>query len=180
MAKPDRTEIATAASDPFIPSFQGVLQPMDEVLAARGGASALKLYDEIRRDPHAHAVLSKLKLEVVSREWAVFPASEASADKKIAEAVEAQLKAINFDRLTRGLLGAFLKGFARYHLHRDGAPDHVVRDWKAANTDLEKVSSGRIRLPLTGGDDPSSSKSGDVGITGPEPAFSKDRLGGWL
>lgn len=69
---------------------------------------------------------------------------------------------------------------ARYHLHRDGAPDHVVRDWKAANADLEKVSSGRIRLPLPGGDDPASSKSGDVGITGPEPAFSKDRLGGWL
>ncbi|WP_174800691.1 DUF935 domain-containing protein [Martelella limonii] len=112
MAKPERFEIATAASDPFIPSFQGVLQPMDEVLAARGGASALKLYDEIRRDPHAHAVLAKLKLEVVSREWAVFPASETSKDKEIADAVEAQLKAINFDRLTRGLLGAILKGFA--------------------------------------------------------------------
>ncbi|MEO1987560.1 MAG: DUF1320 domain-containing protein [Martelella sp.] len=69
---------------------------------------------------------------------------------------------------------------ARYHLHRDGAPDHVVRDWKAANADLEKVSSGRIRLPLPGGDDPASSKSGDVGITGPEPAFSKDQLEGWL
>ncbi|MAM10143.1 MAG: hypothetical protein CML23_06705 [Rhizobiaceae bacterium] len=112
MAKLVRAEIATAVSDPFIPSFQGVLQPMDEVLAARGGASALKLYDEIRRDPHAHAVLSKMKLEVVSREWAVFPASERRADKKIAEAVEQQLKAINFDRLTRGLLGAILKGFA--------------------------------------------------------------------
>nr|WP_272212400.1 DUF1320 domain-containing protein [Marinicella sp. W31]MDC2878315.1 DUF1320 domain-containing protein [Marinicella sp. W31] len=69
---------------------------------------------------------------------------------------------------------------ARYYLHRDGAPDHVVRDWKAALSDLEKVSSGRIRLPLPDGDDPSSSTSGDFGFTGPEPAFSKDKLGGWL
>lgn len=69
---------------------------------------------------------------------------------------------------------------ARYHLHRDGAPDHVVRDWKAAISDLEKASAGRIRLPLPGGDNPSSSASGDIGVTGPEPAFAKDRLEGWL
>lgn len=40
------------------------------------------------------------------------PASERRLDKKAAEEVERQLKAINFDRLTRGLLGAILKGFA--------------------------------------------------------------------
>lgn len=144
MAKPDRTEIATAASDPFIPSFQGVLQPMDEVLAARGGASALKAYDEIRRDPHAHAVLSKLKLEVVSREWAVFPASEASADKKIAEAVEQQLKAINFDRLTRGLLGAFLKGFAVAEIIWKSE----AKGWKATAVKVKKQR--RFRFTVEG------------------------------
>ena len=69
---------------------------------------------------------------------------------------------------------------ARYHLHRDGAPDHVVRDWKAATADLEKASSGRIRLPLPSGDDPATSTSGDIGFTSPEPAFSKDKLEGWL
>lgn len=144
MAKLERAEIASIANDPFIPSFQGVLQPMDEVLAARGGASALKLYDEIRRDPHAHAVLSKLKLEVVSREWAVFPASEKRADKKIAEAVENQLKAINFDRLTRGLLGAILKGFAVAEIiwaHDGGL-------WKAIAVKVKKQR--RFRFTIDG------------------------------
>lgn len=112
MAIPLIPEIATAQSDPFIPNYTGLLQPSDEVLASRGGASAIKIYDEIRRDPHAFAILQKLKLEVVSREWKITPASETSTDKKAAAEVERQLKAINFDKLTKGLLGAVLKGFS--------------------------------------------------------------------
>ncbi|CAN7259266.1 DUF935 domain-containing protein [Brucella pseudogrignonensis] len=112
MAAPVIPEIATAQSDPYVPNYTGLLQPTDEVLASRGGASAIKIYDEIRRDPHAFAILQKLKLEVVSREWKVTPASESRLDKKAAAGVERQFKAINFDRLTKGLLGAVLKGFS--------------------------------------------------------------------
>ncbi|MGV1802570.1 DUF935 domain-containing protein [Agrobacterium vitis] len=112
MAKPDVAEIATIQSDPFVPIYQTTMQPTDEVLVSRGGASAYKVYDEIRRDPHAFAVLQKRKLEVVSREWDVFPASERRTDKKIADEVKQWSKAINFDRLTKGLMGAVLKGFA--------------------------------------------------------------------
>ena len=112
MAVPIIPEIATAQSDPYVPNFTGLLQPTDEVLASRGGASAIKIYHEIRRDPHAFAILQKLKLEVVSREWKITPASESRLDKKAANEVERQLKAINFDRLTKGLLGAVLKGFS--------------------------------------------------------------------
>ncbi len=112
MAVPLIPEIATTASDPYVPNFTGILQPTDEVLASRGGASAIKIYDEIRRDPHAFAILQKMKLEVVSREWKITPASESRLDKKASDEVERQLKAINFDRLTKGLLGAVLKGFS--------------------------------------------------------------------
>ena len=105
-------ELASIKSDPFIPGYTGVLQPTDEVLRGRGLGKGHQLYDEIRRDPHAHAILQKRKLEVVSREWSVFEASEAPADKQVAEEVTRQLKGIDFDRLTRGLLGAILKGFA--------------------------------------------------------------------
>lgn len=105
-------EIATTRSDPFVPSFQTTMQPTDEILVANGGASAYKVYDEIRRDPHAHAILQKRKMEVISREWQVFEASERRIDKKIAAEVKEMLKAVNFDQLTRGLLGAILKGFA--------------------------------------------------------------------
>lgn len=112
MAAPILPEIATVQSDPFVPQFQTVMQPTDDVLAKRGGAKGLALYDEIRRDPHAFAVLQKRKLEVVSREWNVFEASDRRLDKKAAEEVKRQLKAINFDQLTRGLMGAVLKGYA--------------------------------------------------------------------
>lgn len=112
MTDPVTFEVATIATDPFVPQFTGVMSPTDEVLASRGGIAGLKVYDEIRRDPHAFAILQKLKLEVVSREWKVQPASDRRIDKRAAEDVERQLKAIDFDRLTRGLLGAVLKGFA--------------------------------------------------------------------
>lgn len=112
MADPVTFEVATIATDPFVPQYTGVMAPTDEVLASRGGIAGLKVYDEIRRDPHAFAILQKLKLEVVSREWKVQAASERRIDKKAAEFVERQFKAIDFDRLTRGLLGAVLKGFS--------------------------------------------------------------------
>lgn len=112
MVNPKSAEIATTSSDPYVPIYQSVMQPTDEVLVARGGASAYKVYDEIRRDPHAFAILQKRKLEVVSREWSVQEASERRIDKQAAAEVERQLKAIDFDRLTRGMLGAILKGFA--------------------------------------------------------------------
>ena len=105
MAAPITQEIATVASDPYVPHFQNVMQPTDEVLASRGGIAGLKVYDEIRRDPHAFAILQKRKLEVVSREWKVQPPENPSRlEKKAAEEVEKQLKAIDFDKLTKGCL----------------------------------------------------------------------------
>ena len=112
MADQKTTEIATTQSDPFVPQFQTVMQPTDDVLVSRGGASAYKVYDEIRRDPHAYAVLQKRKLEVVSREWKVFAVSDRRIDKRIAQETETWLKAIDFDRLTKGMLGAIVKGFS--------------------------------------------------------------------
>jgi phage gp29-like protein len=105
-------ELATTRSDPFVPIFQTTMQPTDEILVANGGASAYKVYDEIRRDPHAHAILQKRKLEVISREWQVFGASERRIDKRIAAECEQILKTVNFDSVTGGLLGAVLKGFS--------------------------------------------------------------------
>ncbi len=113
MAEPLAQEIASVASDPYIPQFQNIMQPTDEVLASRGGVAGLKVYDEIRKDPHAFALLQKRKLEVVSREWKVQPPDNPSRlEKKAAAEVEKQLKALDFDKLTKGLLGAVLKGFA--------------------------------------------------------------------
>ena len=112
MAGVETSEIATVRTDPVVSAFQNVMEPTDEVLKIRGGGKGVDLYDEIRRDPHAFSVLQKRKQEVCSREWNVFEASAKRIDKKAAELVQSQLKAINFDLLTRGLMGAVLKGYA--------------------------------------------------------------------
>lgn len=112
MADVETQEIASIARDPLVPAFQGTLEPQDETLRQRGGAKGVGLYDEIRRDPHAFALLQKRSLEVASREWVVEPASQRRIDRKAAELVESQLKEISFDKLTMGLMGAVLKGFA--------------------------------------------------------------------
>ncbi|MGE6741729.1 DUF935 domain-containing protein [Allorhizobium pseudoryzae] len=148
MASTPTGEIATTRSDPFVPIFQTTMQPTDEVLVANGGTSAYRVYDEIRRDPHAHAILQKRKLEVVSREWQVFEASDRRIDKKIASEADQFLKAINFDQLTRGLLGAILKGFSVAEILwvRDGArwvPSAVkVKKQRRFRFDMD----GRLRM----------------------------------
>jgi phage gp29-like protein len=112
MAEPEIREIASIERDPYVSQWTGTLQPQDETLRQKAGGKGVGLYDEIRRDPHAFSVLQKRSLEVSSREWAVFPASERRIDKQAAALVEAQLKGLNLDRLTLGMMSAILKGYS--------------------------------------------------------------------
>ncbi len=112
MASPDTHEIASIARDPMVPQYQTTMDPSDETLRSRGGGKGIALYDEIKRDAHAFAVIQKRTLEVTNREWMVEPASDRLRDRKAADLVETQLKGISFDRLTMGLMGAVLKGYA--------------------------------------------------------------------
>lgn len=107
-----RNEIATIARDVTAPIAGFVLRPRDEVLATRGGGRGLAIYEDIKRDPHAGAVLRKRKMAVVAREWSVEPASDAPADVAAGELVEAAVKGLRFDRLCLGLLDCVLKGYA--------------------------------------------------------------------
>lgn len=70
---------------------------------------------------------------------------------------------------------------ARYTLHRDGAPDHVVRDQKDALTGLQAAASGRMALPsaLTGGQ-PATPAGGGIGVSSEVPVFRPGSLDGWL
>jgi hypothetical protein len=105
-------EIATIDRDVTAPLGAFTLHPRDEVLMSRGGGAGLKIYDDLKRDPHAGAVLRKRRLAIVARDWTVEPASEAPADRAAAELVEAAIKRLSFDRLCLGLSDATLKGFA--------------------------------------------------------------------
>ena len=105
-------QYATALNDITIPYFTDVLAPLDDVLISKGGLQALKFYDEIERDPHAYAVLTKRKAQLVSREWIVRPGGESALDIKAAAFIEDVLTGIDFDEACKALLDATLKGFA--------------------------------------------------------------------
>ncbi len=79
------------------------------------------------------------------------------------------------------LVRTWAVSIARYFLHRDGAPDHVVRDWKEAISALKDVAANRLKLPV-GPDEPApqASSGSDVSIVGPGPVFSAHQLKGWL
>ncbi|WP_411037633.1 gp436 family protein [Shinella sp. BYT-45] len=79
------------------------------------------------------------------------------------------------------LLRTWCVAIARYYLHRDGPPDYVVRDWKAADQALKDMARGLIDLPVDEGEQPPVAGDGeDVRVVGPEPVFSRDKLEGWL
>lgn len=70
---------------------------------------------------------------------------------------------------------------ARHFLHRNGAPDHVVADYKDAVAALKDVSAGRIGLPVAtveGAIEPSAA-TGTVMASHPPEVFSAAKLRGW-
>lgn len=103
-------EIATVAKDITFPSFGGIMRPSDDVLALKGGAKGLAIYDDLERDPWVYACLHKRKMAVIGRSWNVEPASDSRLDKKAADMVRAHLNALDFDTACYHLLDAILKG----------------------------------------------------------------------
>ncbi|ODN71178.1 gp436 family protein [Methylobrevis pamukkalensis] len=79
-----------------------------------------------------------------------------------------------------GLVGKWSVSIARYLLHRDGAPDHVVRDYRDAVAELRDAGAGRLALPDLSGLAPASSSSGSGLAEGTRPVFDRCGLKGWL
>lgn len=69
---------------------------------------------------------------------------------------------------------------ARYYLHRYEQPENVVRDYKDAIAELKEAAAGRLDVPGADGTSPAASSSGATIGDGPEPAFTRDKLEGWL
>ena len=110
--KPIEKEIATIERDVNRLFFGNVLTNDDETLLTRGQGRGLKIYDELRRDAQAGAVLDKREFAVIARPWDVTPASRSTSDMAAAELVRSNLKTLQFDRISRELLDATLKGYA--------------------------------------------------------------------
>lgn len=110
--KPITQEIASIQLDIHRVFYGRALRNEDDTLLSRGGSKGLKIYDELKRDAHAGAILAKRKLAVTSRPWQVNPASEKRADKKAAELVTDAFKRLRFNHMRKRLLEATLKGYA--------------------------------------------------------------------
>lgn len=68
---------------------------------------------------------------------------------------------------------------ARYVLHRNGPPEHVVRDYKEAVAALKDVASGKLSLPFPAGEEQPAVVSGQVMGVHPEKVFTPSKLKGW-
>lgn len=110
--QPITQEIASIERDPSRVFFGGIQFNEDDTLKSRGGAKGLKIYQELKRDGHAGAVLGKRKLAVTGRDWVVEPHSEAPADVAAADLVRDYFTGMQFNALCKRLLEATLQGFA--------------------------------------------------------------------
>lgn len=79
------------------------------------------------------------------------------------------------------LVRTWAVSIARHFLHRNGAPDHVVADYKDAVAALKDVSAGRIGLPVASalGEAEPKAANGTVMSNHPPEVFSASKLRGW-
>lgn len=110
--KPIFQEVASIERDISRVFYGRTLPNEDPTLVSRGAGKGLKIYEELKRDAHAGAVLAKRKLAVTSRPWDVEPASESATDKKAAELVKDALETLRFNHIRKRLLEATLMGYA--------------------------------------------------------------------
>ena len=104
--------LATPLNDAAIPNYSNVLRPQDATLLDKGRSKGIALYDQVKRDGHAVAVLGKRARKVLSREWIMMPASDDPDDVAAAEFVERLIRRLPFDAICEDLLEANLYGFA--------------------------------------------------------------------
>lgn len=105
-------EVASIERDIHRVFYGRTLPNEDPTLVSRGAGKGLKIYEELKRDAHAGAVLAKRKLAVTSRPWDVEPASESADDKKAAALVKDALEMLRFNHIRKRLLEATLMGYA--------------------------------------------------------------------
>jgi len=122
-----RQIIATVGNDITQTALSNILASKDDVLIKKGGGKGLKIYEELMRDPHVHAVIQKRRTQLIARNWVVEPASDDQQDIDAAKFIEDLLPTLThdsgdlelpeqrmsgFDALTYGLSDAVVKGYS--------------------------------------------------------------------
>lgn len=68
---------------------------------------------------------------------------------------------------------------ARYHLHTDGLPEKVGRDYEGALAKLERIAAGKMVLDVPGTADDPQAVAGRVRATTSPRVFTGDTLAGF-
>src|SRR6266702_897390 len=184
--KPIEREIATIERDVNRLFFGNVLTNDDDTLLTRGQGKGLKIYDELRRDAQAGAVLDKREFAVIARPWDVTPASRSTSDMAAAELVRSNLKTLQFDRISRELLDATLKGYAVGEImwgirdNRIVALDVIARNQRRFTFDLERRLRMITREHLMEGEELPERKFIVHTVGGKEGSPYGKGIGGWL
>jgi phage gp29-like protein len=110
---PELNEIATSGDGRDItrPFLGPLAYPQDPVLLSIG--QRYELYRDLRRDGQVHATFQQRRLAVVSRPLVVTPGADDAKSKAAAEALEANLRAIAFDRATKLMAWGLFYGHAK-------------------------------------------------------------------
>jgi len=109
---PMSVEIATLQKDPdYFYGYLNVLDNPDTTLQNQSTGEGLRLYDDVKRDWHAGAVLQIRYLAVVGCEREFLPADDTPEAAEIAKFVETALNRINLDQAMQELLQGILYGF---------------------------------------------------------------------
>lgn len=77
------------------------------------------------------------------------------------------------------LVRTWAVSIARYVLHRNGAPEWVVTDYKDAIAGLKDLARGLVTLPAEPGGDQPASIAGRVMAEHPPTVFTPGKLRGW-
>lgn len=100
----------------------------DDVLEEIGGD--ISVYKKLLQDAEVKTGLEQRKNAVIACEWSIYPASDAVEDKKVAEALEAEIKALSFDSICRKMLAGVFYGYA---------VAEVIWGWKDGYVTIEDI-----------------------------------------
>lgn len=119
-AAPEMGEIAPP-DNPYAPferrsyaaavSYTSMLVPSDTVLQSHGGIDNLRIYRELLRDDEVAASWLQRRLALTSCETVVEPGADDALSKAAAEALQADLDALNWDNVTDKMLYTVFYGW---------------------------------------------------------------------
>jgi phage gp29-like protein len=98
---------AAKVADPYVT----LLTTEDSVLQAKGGHGNLKIYTELLRDDQVATAWGQRRLALTSCETVVEPGADDAASKAAADALRAELEALDWDGITEKMLFAAFYGW---------------------------------------------------------------------